>query len=134
MIRSDAVHWGVRAGRIVRDHAAERCPGAGGDVWTEPKSMRTQESVKLLEHGARADAHRAAVHIQVSDLTIEASELHDESISNRASDQPRACAARNDRHVCVGCRADHGAGLGRVARKRYAYRLDPVDRRIRGIK
>ena len=85
VIRGRAVNRDARAGRIVRDHAADRRARARGHIRAETKTVRLEEGIKLIEHNTGAGADRAGLEIQIGDLAIVARELDDQSIANRAA-------------------------------------------------
>ena len=95
VVRGRAVNRDARAGRIVRDHAADGGARAGGDVRAETKSVRLEKGVELIEDNAGAGADGARFEIQIGDLAVVAREFDDQSVADRAAGQTGARAARS---------------------------------------
>ena len=125
-----SVNRHARAGGIVRDHSTKRGACARGNVGSETKSVRFKKGVELIEHDSGADTHSAIFDVELGDLPVVSRELDDQSFANRVSDQARAGATRCDRNVRVRGGTNDRACLLRAARKRYAFRLDLINRRV----
>ena len=72
-------------GRIVRNHAAQRRARTRRHVRPETKSERAQKFIQLIQHDARADADRAAVLVEIPDLTVVAREINDQPVADGAA-------------------------------------------------
>ena len=87
----------------------------------------------MIQHNARANADRAALLVEIPDLTVVAREINDEAVADGSARKTRSRAARNDRYTRLRRRLDDGAGIVRAGGKRHGQRLDLVNRRIRGV-
>ena len=134
VIGSRAVDWNVRAGRIVRDHAADGGARAGSDVGPKTKSVRLEKRVQLIEDDTGAGAHAAFVDIEIVDLAIVAREIDDQSFADRVSNQAGTGAARRDRNVFIGRDFNDRARVLRAGWEGDAKRLDLVNRSVSGVK
>src|SRR5207237_5588219 len=72
VIGSRAVNWNVRAGRIVRDHAADGGARAGSDVGSKTKSVRLKKHVQMIEDCTSDGAHTALVDVEVERVSLAA--------------------------------------------------------------
>ena len=105
------VNRNARSRRIVRDHAADRRPRAGGNVRPKTETVRLEKRVQLIEHHAGTGADRARFEIQLGDLAVVAKELNNQSVADRAARQTGARAARSDGQIRVRRRRDDSARL-----------------------
>src|SRR5947207_14955358 len=101
MIRGRSINRHARAGRIIRDHAAERGARTRRHVRPKTKSVRPQESIELIEHHAGADTHGAFLEIERADLAIVPREIDNESIADGTAGKSAARAARHHRETGI---------------------------------
>ena len=134
MVRGDAVKGNVRAGGIVGDHAAERRARTGGDIRAETKTVRLEESVELIQHHARADAHGAAFQVEFAIWRL----WREKSMTRPSPMAPptKPVPAPRGMTGTAGIRrgADDGTGLPGIARKGHGERLDLIKRGVGGVK
>ena len=85
-----------RAARVVRDHPADRRAAGGGNVGSEPESVRPQRRVQLVEHDVRFDARPALrrVHLEQPIEVFRCVEL--KTGADRLARLRRPTAARGD--------------------------------------
>ena len=133
MIGCGAIDRYMRAGRIVRDHAADRRARARGDIGTKAKPVRLKKLVQLIQNNPRSGANRARFQIQFGDLTIVAREFDDHSISDRSATQTAPSAAWRDRSTGIGGRLDDRAGLPCTAWKRNCDGRELIERSVGGV-
>jgi hypothetical protein len=127
MIPRGAVHQGMRAAGIVRDHSANRRPRAGGHIRSETKSVRMQKMIQLIEDDSCADVHRAALQINVRDLLVVTREINDQPLAESASSEAGTRAAWNDGNARLARGLDNGASLFRAPGKSDSQGLDLID-------
>ena len=87
----------------------------------------------MIQHDAGANADRAALLVEVPDLTVVAREINDEAVADGSARKTRSRAARDDRHARLRRRPDDGTGIVRVGGKRHGQRLDLVNGRVCGV-
>ena len=95
--------------------------------------MGSQELIQLIQHNSRTDAHRTALHIQVTDLPVKSREIYDQSFSNCAPRQTRSSSTRRDGYPCIRRRFNNGTRLPNPLRKRDANGLELIMRSVSGI-
>ena len=93
-----------------------------------------QKLIELIQDHAGADADDAAFLVEIQNLPVVPSEIHDQPFANRAAAQARARAARNHRHARHQRRLDDVRRLLHRFGKRHRLRHDLVGRGVRGKK
>ncbi len=118
------------AAGIVRSHAADGGAARRGDIDREPKPVRLQAPVQIVEHDARLDDGATVFHIELRDAV---------QMFRRVDDQPgidglaalgRAPAARRDRHALFARDAERRNRPFHGARNRDSSGQDLVHGRI----
>jgi len=133
MFQGRSVQGRPRAGTVIGNHAAQRCPRTRRHIGTEGQSVRREKRIQLVQYDARLRAYRARLAIEAGDATVIAGIIQDERIAQSATRQTAARAARDHRNIRGGTgrhqrrRLFHAAGKGNPPRRHL------VDGRIRGI-
>ena len=134
MLSGCAIDLGVSARRVIRNHPAERRPRTRGHVWPETKVERLEESVELIQHHARANAHRARFLIEIPDDPVVSGKINHESVANGTARKAGATAARGHGNTSRQRRLNQMRGFDGALWKTNGGGNDLIRRGVRRVK
>jgi hypothetical protein len=125
---------GVRAARVVANHAAEGAAAVGRRIGTERQLKGFGSSAQRIEHDARLDARKSAARVHVEDRIHVLAEVEDDGDVAALAGKAGPGAARENRRLVRPTRRDGGRHIGGVARNDEADRNLAVVRGVGCIK
>src|SRR5262249_17988642 len=114
VIAGGAMTEGVGAGRVGREHAADRADVAAGGVRPGPAAFLGESGVESRERDARLDAD--PVGADVDDLSKGTREIDDDAATQRFASDAGAGSARDEGNLVLEGVADELGEIGLVAR------------------
>ena len=131
MFAGGAVAKGVGAGRIRREHAADRADGPAGGVGSEASALLGESRIEGRERDAGLDAD--PVGPDLDDLAERLRQIDDDAAPQRFAGDAGAGPARNQRDLVLERVADEFGKIGFIARHHDAGRLDLEDARVGAV-
>src|SRR5262249_44022519 len=122
-----AIDDGVRAGRVIADHAAEVGAARRGNVGPELQAVRGQGPVELIEHHTRLDTRRPPGRIDAEHLIDILAAIEHDTRTDGLSGETGAAAAGRYRNVHLGANLHRGVNVVHGLRDHDAERLDLID-------